>query len=197
MAIIARSAPIGVDIPIAGLQKLLYNSLLPIWITANPKAQPYTSYDRCYAELIDTGYVPKMPVQNSAGVLEYAALSFDPDTNAAVSFAHVNGDIKHDWKSGTSTAQVQWFFAVDLSQIKPNVQDHRADEEARNDVLRVIYSNANFELNGWVIGYKNVFKEFSGQLTEDKKEGLDLQPLHVFRIDTAVAFKLTNCTPYY
>lgn len=193
MALFARSGPIGVDIPISGLQKFLYAGLGPIWGTTSNNL--YDSYDRCYRELVDPGYVPKMPKPNSQGVLEYAALSLDTETTWATSFCHLGDEVKHDWRSGTSTARISWFFWVNLKKIKPGITDHRADEEARNDVLKLLYKYSGYEIEGWTIGYENVFRDFKGMLTQDKKEYLDLHPQHVFRIDTAVAFKLTDCTP--
>lgn len=196
MALYQRSGPLGVDIPIAGLQKFLYNGLQSLWVSGVPTdGLPFDSYDRVYKELTDIGYIPKLPKQNTLGVLEYAAMGFDTETNSAISFCSIGDRVKHDWKTGGSEAEVSWFFWVNLGLIKPGISDHRADEEARVDVLRLMYQYRGFEINGWAIGYETVFQDFKGLLTPDKKEYMDLHPVHVFRIDTTTVYKFTECTP--
>lgn len=197
MALIARTNPIDVDLPIAGFQKFLYSQVKLAWgITDDYK---YACYDRAYRDLIDTGYVPRYLVPNSQGVLEYKTLAFDPETNWAISFFSV-GDVVKEVEDRTSRASVALIFAVNLGTsslptIKPGITDHRPDAEARNDIERICFTpRFNFELTSIETGIETVFREYKGFLTQDRKEFLDWQPLHVFRLNFDLTYGLEDCT---
>lgn len=197
MALIARSGPVGIDIPIAGFQKFLYSQVKLAWnITDDLK---YACYDRAYRDLIDTGYVPRYMVPNAQGALEYKTLEFDPEINWAISFFSV-GDQMKEVDNRTSKSQVALIYAVNLGSpaaptMKPGIIDHRADEEVRNDIERICYTpRFDFEITGIETGIENVFRDYKGLLTKDAKQFNDLQPLHVFRINFDLTYGLEDCT---
>jgi len=197
MALIARSSPVDIDIPIAGFQKFLYSQVKLVWgITDDYK---YACYDRAYRDLIDTGYVPRYLIPNAQGTLEYKTLGFDPESNWAISFFSV-GDVIKEVENRTSKSQVALIFAVNLGTpgnptIKPAITDHRPDAEARNDIERICFlPRFNMEITGVETGIENVFRDYKGFLTKDRKEFLDWQPLHVFRINFELIYGLEDCT---
>jgi hypothetical protein len=193
----ARQNPVDIDIPIAGLQKFLYSQVKLAWnITDDFK---YDCYDRSYRDLVDKGYVPRYLITNAQGVLEYKTLGFDPETNWAISFFHVGDQVK-EVENRTSRSQVALIFAVNLGTpaiptVKPLITDHRPDAEVRNDIERICYTPwFNFELTSIETGIETVFREYKGFLDQDRKEFLDWQPLHVFRLNFDLIYGLEDCT---
>lgn len=197
MPLITRSNPVGEDIPICGFQQFLYSQVKLAWnITDDFK---YACYDRAYRDLIDTGYVPRYMIPNTQRVLEYKTLGFDPESNWAISFFSVGDNIK-EVDNRSSRSSVALIFAVNLGTpasptVKPAIIDHRPDAEVRNDIERICYTpRFNLEITGIETGIENVFREYKGFLTQDRKEYLDWQPLHVFRINFDLTYGLEDCT---
>jgi len=197
MALITRSNPIDVDLPIAGFQKFLYSQVKLAWgINDDFK---YACYDRAYRDLIDTGYVPRYMIPNTQGVLEYKTLGFDPEVNWAISFFSVGDNVK-EVENRTSRSSVGLIFAVNLGTpanptVKPGIIDHRPDAEVRNDIERICFTpRFDMEITGIETGIDNVFREYKGFLTQDRKEYLDWQPLHIFRINFDLTYGLEDCT---
>ena len=188
----ARNKPVGIDIPIAGFQKFLYSQVKAAWnITDDVK---YDCYDRAYRDLTDKGYVPRFILPNSQGALEYKTLFFDPELNWAMSFFHMAGTTQVI-SNRTSLNKCSLIFAVNLGTpasakgpavltVKPNITDHRPDEEVRNDIENICYvPRFNFNLTGVEIDFDQVFKEYRGFLNSDNEAFQNFQMLHVFRIN--------------
>jgi|SRR5579862_2859368 len=197
MALLTRSNPVGIDIPIAGFQKFLYNQVKAKWgITDDFK---YTCYDRAYRELIDTGYAPRYMVPNAQSVLEWVTCTIDDTTDWVVSFFSVPDQIQ-EIENRTSVAKVSLIFQVNLGTadnptIKPAITGHRADEEVRNDIEQICFTpRFGFELAGFETGFENVFKDYKGLMTEDRKNIADLHPRHVFKINFNLEYALEDCT---
>lgn len=197
MALIARKNPIDIDIPIAGFQQFLYSQVKLVWgITDDQK---YACYDRAYRDLIDTGYEPRYLIPNAQGVLEYKTLGFDPEVNWALSFFSVS-DLVKEVDNRVSKSSVALIFGVNLGTpakptVKPLITDHRPDAEVRNDIERICFTpRFELEITSIETGMENVFREYKGFLTQDRKQLLDWQPLHVFRINFDLSYGFEDCT---
>lgn len=191
MALYGRSNPVGIDIPIRGFQKFLYNQVKSVWNIQDDSK--YRCYDRAYNDLIDKGYVPRVISPNTEGVLEYQTISFDETLDWAVSFFNVS-DRMSEISNRSSRSQVGLIFAVNLEKIKPAITGFRGDEEARVDIAKICFTpRFEFELTGIDIGYENVFKEYKGLLTPDRNDWRDYHPLHVFRINFDLTYALEDC----
>jgi len=196
MALYTRSAPVGIDIPIAAFQQFLYSQVKLAWNISDDFK--YACYDRAYRDLIDKGYVPRSMIPNSQGVLEYATINFDPETNWAVSFFSVADQTKIIMNR-TSSSQMALIFGVNLGTadhptIKPTVLDHRPDEEVRNDIERICYTpRFDFQINSIDTGYEYVFRDYKGMIDRDKTQYRDWQPLRVFRINMELQYALEDC----
>lgn len=192
MALYARSNPVGMDIPIQGFQQFLYNQVKQVWGIQDDFK--YACYDRAYRDLIDIGYVPRAIVPNSQGVMEYVNVGLNTDLSWAVSFFHVPDQVKIV-TNRTSGVQLALIFMVNLDMIKPSIKDHRADEEARNDIERICYTpRFDLDITSVEIGYETVMREYKGALTTDKSQWKDFHPLHAFRINMTMNYALEDCT---
>ena len=68
--------------------------------------------------------------------------------------------------------------------VKPNITDHRPDEEVRNDIENICYTpRFNFDITGVDTDFETVFRDYKGFLVDDNKGYADFQMLHVFRIN--------------
>ena len=86
-------------------------------------------------------------------------------------------------KRGIGSADVNIYFAVNLSTIYPSV-DERATEHALSDVAMVIKRHANFEMTSITDGFES-WKDWSMVKQED-----NMQPFYLFRIETTVTYNL-------
>jgi hypothetical protein len=86
---------------------------------------------------------------------------------------------------------VHLIFAVNLTKVGINVA-HRADEEVRMDVYRLLLKYPEFVVNEIVIGSDSVFREYTAwkKLIPDR----DMQPNHFFRINFTLNYIPTFCS---
>lgn len=160
----------GVDIPIARLLTL-FGSLL--WPTASNDFN-----GRCVRNSREAGVVPEVL---RAGSTEYKDVLLD-DTFASVCFF----DILNTREVANSRASVvvHIYFAVDLVKLYPAVPE-RATEYAYQDAINIIKKSA-FNITGLVSGTES-YSAFQFELEDD------MQPFHLFRIETTLNYNLNNC----
>ncbi len=173
--------PIGIDVPIQKLQQNLFDKLLDMW---SLDVSDYKSYGRCYRNSKEDGYVPEMFVSEGK---QYQDLFLD-DNHVVTSFF---GCEKIPLQNESFRADVHLIFAVNLTKVGINVA-HRADEEVRMDVYRLLLKYPEFVVNEIVIGSDSVFREYTAwkKLIPDR----DMQPNHFFRINFTLNYIPTFCS---
>lgn len=176
-----KVSPVGIDVPIQKLQQKLFDSLLDKW---SLDVNDYKSYGRCYRNSKEEGYVPEMFVGEGK---EYQDLFLD-DNHVVTSFF---GCEKIPLQNESFRADVHLIFAVNLTKVGLNVS-HRADEEVRMDVYKILKPFPEFIVNEILIGSENVFREYTAwkKLIPDR----DMQPNHFFRINFTLNYIPTFCS---
>lgn len=179
-----KNKPVGIDINIDRLQRVLYPQLKTAWSITGDTA--YDCYARAYRNQTADGYIPEV----YKGTDEYKEVLFD-DTLSALSFFGVGEQVRYQTGSA-ATAQVYLIFMVNLSKIKNGAT--RNDEEARTDVIRLVTpAPAGFTLTGIDTGIDTVFKEFSGFRKEQGMKYRDMSPFHCFRINFSLLYDPIQC----
>ena len=173
MSLIAKTNPIGIDDKIDFIQKLLFNGLtstIPGWTN-------YQSYHRAYIN--ETADGQTFEIEKDKDTPDSL---FDDNFNATSFF--VLGDTQ-PFSEGRYTATLAVIFQVKLDKLYPTITDHRPDEEARRDVLKILETEQkNIELTSIEMGIRNVYSEigFGSQVYDD------MSKFHVFRVNLEVNY---------
>lgn len=179
-----KTNPVGIDAEIQRLQKFLYDTLKIKWGITNDV--DFDLYGRVYRNQTADGFIPEAYKGNA----NYQEV-FVNDAIKATGYFGIGDSITYN--KGTSTAQVYLVFTVNVAKLKPSIV-HRADEEIRVDVERLLENRRNCcTITSFETGIDNVFKEFSGWR---KKEGIkytDMHPLHCFRINLNLIYNIQDC----
>lgn len=180
--------PKGVDVPIRKLQEKLHNSLMGKWgldVNDEDQNKQYECYGRCYRNKKDNGYIAEV----YAGSNEYKEVYWN-DTLSAISFFGIGSEITHDVAEKTD---VHIVFFVNLAKLKPDLAN-RADEEIHLDVLSIIGAGLfGFEYKSLTLWLENVLKEYPGSRRDERLKFVDMQPVHCFRINLSLIYKINNC----
>jgi hypothetical protein len=177
--IIAKLNPVGLDERIALIQKALHDGLEQKGWTN------YYAYERVYINpqkiLNQTSNIPELYNGNN----NYREVYYNDKHNAESYFITPNTrSVESDYVS----VSLGVIFQLDLSKIYPDI-DHRADEEAHNDVMNVLTKISYIgNVTEIVTGVENVY---SG-LDTDSVQLTDMQPCHVFRINFTTQY-LSKC----
>lgn len=183
--------PVGLDVQIRKLQEKLHPRLMELW--GMDKDDPeqnklFQSYPRCYRNKKNQGYIAELYI----GKNEYKEVYWDAKYNV-VSFFGVGDIVKHG--SATDIADVHLVYFVDLNRIKPGIL-HRADEEARLDVINLIGKYSfNFKYTGYETGINNVLREYPGSYRDNRLNAVDMHPVHCFRLNFSLSYNRNNCYP--
>jgi hypothetical protein len=182
--LILKTDPVGIDVPIHQLQSLLHNKLVQQWNVPNEK---YKAYSRCYRNNDgDNGYI----AENYEGDGEYKEVYWD-DALSVVCFFGIGSSIRHDYVK--ELASVHLIFFVDLAKVKPAIL-HRADEEARKDVLNAIGPGRfGFDYSGYELGIENVLRDYPGSRRNNRLKAVDMQTVHCFRLNFKLLYSINNC----
>lgn len=174
MALIQKTDPVGIDIPIDRLQKHLFDNL-----TWKDATNGYESFHRAY--------INKSNGSNEAEVFEtgidYNEV-FTNDNLSATSFFLRDNDSPI---TNVVTSTVHIIFQVNLKELYPLIE-HRADEEAHRDVYNILQRNPwiNFDLTGFTKGIEGVYEALRiEQINFD-----DMQPFHVFKYTLTITHKM-------
>ena len=185
---LVKPSPVGIDIPVQRMQMFLYPSLKKQWNITNDT--DYDSYGRAYKNQTADGYSPEVFKGTDAKKIDYKEVLYD-DNLKALSFFLLGDVTKYD--SGNSTAPVSLFFLVNVQSLKP-AATYRADEEIRNDVERLCQNERfGFTMTEMVIGFDQVFREFSGWRKTQGMKYADMHPRHCFRLNFQVLYDINEC----
>jgi hypothetical protein len=112
-----------------------------------------------------------------------------------ISFFGITGSIK-----AGSQADVHMVFFADLSQLAlkdhtGQTISHRADEELRQMVLKIIGKYSfGFNYVSTDLWLENVLKEYPGSRREERMIAVDMHPVHCFRINLTLNYNPNkNC----
>lgn len=130
MALIQKTNPVGVDVPIDGFQSYLYGAL---------GLSDFEMYPRVYHTPHGSQSIP----EHYEGDNEYDRVMYD-DTHDMSSFFITTTDREIDSK-GLATTEIALIIQADLPVLYPSIL-HRADEELTN----AIHQNSNtYTLKAW------------------------------------------------
>jgi len=177
--LITKTSPVGIDYHIQQLQTALHSKLsaADYW---NMVSAEYKCYGRCYRNKNDNGYI----AENYEGTNEYREVYWD-DTLKAISFFGISRSIEMPLKA---EADVHLVFFVNLAKIKAAIT-HRADEEARNDVLKIIGNSLfGFTIQSVDLWLENVLREYPGSRRDNRLAAVDMHPVHCFRINLKLSY---------
>jgi hypothetical protein len=179
--------PTGIDNYIYKLQELLYNRLCTAW---SVNANSYQSYGRCYRNKTADGFIAEV-FTNGA---EYKEVYWD-DTLKAISFFGISDQIKLGGGTVLNAVNIHLVFFVNLTAIKAAIA-HRADEEARLDVLKIIGNHSfGFMPESIDLNIANVLKEYPGSRRDNRLTVVDMHPFHCFRINLLLNYNPNkNCS---
>lgn len=164
--VVLKNQPIGIDEPINGINKYLHDYLVNKsgWIN-------YNSYHRADKNDSKNGFIPEVYTEKN----EYEEVFLNDKVNSSFF-------LKPDTMSlagNEKTIELSIFFQVNTTQLYEGVT-HRADEEARNDVIVALKKNPrvkdildiNTDINNVYAGFRT-----------DHIKWDDMAPFHVFRVD--------------
>jgi hypothetical protein len=183
MALITINNPVGINVGIGKLQAFLFNRLVTKW---GISGDDYSSYGLVYRNKKDNQYIAEAftGVRN-----EYKEVYWD-DTKAAVSWFGISGASTFDKVNKTS---VHLVFFVNLKKLKPLIA-HRADEEVRIDVQKLIGSfSFGFSYEGSELWIENVLREYPGSRRDNRLGAVDMHPIHCFRINLTCLYSPNIC----
>lgn len=171
-----KISPVGSDIEIQELQTIFDDELSAKWSTSE-----YDSYGRVYIEPKD-----RKPIIY-IGSEEYIEVLAD-DTIASISFFRISDNAVKVARD-TYNANCDIIFFVNLKTIYPNIA-HRADEEARRDVVNLINQVKSFK----VLSIAQVYDKVYDDMKFDFQVQPDMQPYHIFKIQTELTYNTSiNC----
>lgn len=180
--LITKLAPVGIDVPIGKLQNYLFTRLLTKW---GIQAADYESYARVDRNKKGNQYIAEV----YTGQNEYKEVYWN-DTKAVISWFGIGPKTTFDKLNKTD---VHLVFFVNLNKVKPLIT-HRADEEVRNDVQKLIGNTQNgFSYDSCEIWVENVLREYPGSRRDERLSVVDMQPLHCFRINLSILYGTSIC----
>lgn len=179
--LIAKTNPTGIDWYVTQLQTKLHDRLIDANHFNLSDSSQYRAYGRCYRNKNDNGYI----AENYESDGQYKEVYYDSSL-AVISWFGLTGSIKRG--TGYEADMHLVFFAnLELLALKDpdgNAISHRADEELRQMVLKVIgKSSFGFEVQSVELSLDNVLREYPGSRRENRMASVDMHPAHCFRIN--------------
>ncbi len=159
-------SPIGLQAIVNKLQVALYEPLKATWNNAQLDGYPI-----CYSKEKDG----KRTIEHFTSGVDYKNLIYAEENKFWFTIeqkpSQVSGTI-NEYQS-----QLALYFTVNLAEIKPNITTHRADLEARADVLEILEKQGSVvRIVQTITEIDNVYKGYS------YNKGDDLHPYHCFKI---------------
>lgn len=175
MSKICKSTPDGIDVQIQRLQTYLYDKLtLEGWTD-------HDSYERAYKVKRGDKIIPMIYSGK-----EYYDLLIN-DKADATSFFLVSDT--EDINDSLCKTTVSWIMQANLQNIYPTIA-HRADEELRSDLKRLLKLNPyGFHLKKVTTGVDSVYDGLDINL----KFSDDMNQFHVVRFDLELNYVINNC----
>ena len=180
--LIAKTKPVGIDVPIQQLQTFIHEQLVEKWELDDTD---YKCHGRCYKNKTDDGYIAEVyKGGNEAGKKDYEEVYWN-DRLTAISFFGISDNIDTEIQN---TVNIHLVFFVNIKKLKPAIA-HRADEEVRQDVQRLIGSNLfGFQFASIDLWLENVLKEYPGSRRSDGLKAVDMHPIHCFRFNFSLSY---------
>lgn len=187
-----KSTVSGIDVSIQGLQVYLYDKLKSLWSLDESTIQ---GYGRCYRNTNDKGVIPEVFVSGTPGTnntvykAAYGQNGFDQTTTYAQFFFDVDPVTK--FKQGAETTVLSLIVIVNLEKVKP-LLSHRGDEEVRCDIEKLLMPRFyGIDMTGSEVGYKNVFRSFTGVINQDGEVYEDRHPLYCLKFNADIVYNPT------
>jgi len=182
-----KTNPVGIDYHIQQLQTKLHTVLINAdhWDLAD--TTKYEAYGRCNRNKTDDGYIAEV-FQSSGN--EYKEIFWN-DTLTALSFFGISNNIK---RGVNNEADVHFIMFANLNTLALVDRDgttitHRADEELRQMVLKIIGKNAfGFSVTSIDLWIENVLREYPGSRRDNRLKYVDMHPIHCFRINLKLIY---------
>lgn len=172
MANLLKINPIGKDAIIHKVQKKLYNDLTALWSGVD-----LTGYPRCYS------FDGKIIYYNEKN--DYTSL-IHAENNKFFFTSEDDVEKRAENNQLYFTTDVDLFFIVNVRDIYPNTL-HLADEEVRNDVMKILRVIPEVSIVNIATNIQRVFNGY------DFKIVTDIHPYHCFRITlNLVHFKINQ-----
>lgn len=174
MALYTKTGPVGIDIPIQRLQKLIYSGL------------GWTKHE-CYGRIYLIERDGNMYPEYFASGIEHKELLFDDMDTNALSFFYE--DATRSYSDDIYTTGVNLVFLVNLKSLYPTIE-HRADEEVHNAVGDILRKEGFWRQIGLITGLNNALSDFNIEQIKTS----DMQPKHIFRFQLEIKnnFQLCN-----
>ena len=181
--LLSKTSPVGIDVRIGRLQKILYTQLKKAWGITDDIS--YQCYPRCYKNNNQDGFVAEL---YTGGVTNnYEDVYYD-DRLFASSFFGVTTDDKIT-EDNQEALNIHLVFFTNLSKIYP-LATQRMDLEARLTVQKILdsYGSARgFLLKNVSIGLDKCLAEYPKSKRDiNLKNQADQQPGHCFRFDMQI-----------
>lgn len=179
-----KTTPEGIDWYIQQLQTRLHNGLVDAWELVD--ATKYEAYGRCYRNKRQTSYIAEVYLSGN----EYKEVYWN-DQLTALSFFGTSNVIKRSVKA---EADVHFIMFADLAKLqlkdyRGNPIAHRADEELRQSVSKIIGRGLyGFTVQSTELWLENVLKEYPGSYRDERLKAVDMHPVHCFRINMKLIF---------
>ena len=187
MGIVIKNNPIGIDKVITNLQEGMYTALIENGWTN------YDCYHRAYKNVKNVGsgdYIPEVYTADSVQSGQYEEVLLNDRVNST-SFFIAGNNTPYDNSSGLFKNDISIIFQINSENLYSNVT-HRADEEAKNDVIAAIKEAGYGKyITGIVTHVPDVYNEFD----TSKLETDDMHPYFVFRVNLNVNVDY-NCNYY-
>lgn len=186
--ILEKKNPVGVDVEVYNIQRAIDKAFDVLWSDGQNTTGGIICYPRCYINFKRRNKTNIYAEQ----IIEY----FDPsEVETSDDYIDTNTDYK-DLLDGEhnkmffldtydffplnklptfETALIECIFIVNLNKAFPNIK-HRADEELRIAVKKVIDSIPNVSIRRMVRSLNRVFGDLRYSTT------LDMHPLHCFKV---------------
>lgn len=186
--IIEKVNPVGIDVEVLKIQRAVHNAFDVAWSLGQNTNSGIICYPRCYINFKrrnkNTIYAER--------IIEHFDASEYSDSDE---FVDVNVDYKDildgednrmiildsydffpvDRTQNFESTLIECIFIVNLNKTHPNIR-HRADEEVRLQVKKVLEKIPNVSIHRIVRSLNNVFGDLRYSTT------LDMHPLHSFKV---------------
>lgn len=171
--ILAKNNPVGLDVVIDRIQKAVDKAFDVKWSEGQNTTGGVKCYPRCYVnEKLDYRVIEFF---DSSTRIDYLEAVGDKVNSMVV----VNEYDINKISINVLKTKLDLIFIVNLKETHPTVT-HRADEEVRSEVLKIIEKIPNTTVESVVRGLKKIFKD----IKYDNK--IDMHPMHCFKVVLSV-----------
>jgi hypothetical protein len=176
-----KTNPVGIDWHIQQLQTKLHNMLIGVdhWNLAD--ATRYEAYGRCDRNKTDDGYIAEVYTTGN----DYKEVYWNDDLTA-ISFFGLSNNVKAGINNEADVHLVMFanLKKLALKDRAGNVITHRADEELRQMVQKIIGKHSfGFNYVSTDLWIENVLKEYPGSRRDNRLKYVDMHPIHCFRMN--------------